>query len=147
MPLQLQDVGAIQMLKSYLAKTQPAGGNTLTLKLYVNNVTPSTSGADTAAVYTEAGAGHGYTAATLAATEDGTHWVISTVGNIAQAAYAKQTFTWTSDPTETVYGYFVVDADGVLIWAERAAATFTPTANGDYYEVTPVFKLSGGTPA
>lgn len=143
MSLQLQDVGAVQVLTSYFKKTQPAGGNNLTLKLFVSNTTPSTSGADTAGTYTEAAGGTGYSAITLTAAS----WTVSTVANIVQAAYAKQTFTWTGNPSETVYGYFIVDADGVLIYAERAAATFTPTANGDYYEVTPAFKLSGGTPA
>jgi len=148
MPLQLCDGGAELLLESFFNKVVagtyvPVAGDKLVLKLYVDDETPSTDGSDTVAKYTEAGAGHGYAAIDLAAGS----WTVSTVATIAQAAFAKQTFTWTSNPTETVYGYFVVNSAGDLVWAERAAATFTPTANGDYFEVTPVFKLSGGTPA
>jgi hypothetical protein len=64
MALTLLDVGADQILKSYFNKTQPAGGNNLTLKLFTNNVTPSD--AHTASNYTEASGG-GYAAKTLTA--------------------------------------------------------------------------------
>jgi hypothetical protein len=45
-----------------------------------------------------------------------------------------------------VYGYFVVDADGVGIWAELLAAPFTPANNGDHIDITPKFQMSKGTP-
>lgn len=142
MALTLADVGADCVLKTYFNNTRPAGGNNFTLKLFTNNVTPADT--DTAATYTEA-TGGGYAAITLT---NGSFTV--TVGNDpSDAVYAQQTFTFTGALTgnPAIYGYFVVDADGILQWAEaRAAGTFTPANNGDTYKVTPKFQLSKGTP-
>lgn len=142
--LVLADVGADQILKSYFNKVQPTGGNNLTLKLFVNNVTPNASGGDTAATYTEA-TGGGYAAITLTAGS----WTITVANDPSDAVYAQQTFTFTGALTTntTIYGYYVVDADGILIWSEKAAASFTPANNGDTYKVTPKFQLSYGQPA
>lgn len=65
-----------------------------------------------------------------------------------QAAYALQTWTFTGPLTTNliIYGYIVVDGDGVLQWAERLGAPFQPSVNGDICEVYPIFKLSKGTP-
>jgi hypothetical protein len=145
MALILEDVGAVQILKAYFQNVWPAGGKDLTLKLFATNVTPSATGGDTAASFTEA-AGGGYAAITLT---NGVGFVESNVGGIEQVAYAQRTFTFTGALTTngTIYGYYVVDADNVLIWAEKAGSTFTPANNGDTYKVTPVFQLSHGTPA
>lgn len=141
MALVLTDTGAIQILTKYFQNTLPAGGNNLTLKLFVNNITPGDT--DTAGTYTEA-AGGGYAVKTLTAA----NFSISAVSNIIQAAYTAQTFTFTGALTTnpTIYGYFVVDADGVLIYAEKASAAYTPANNGDAFTMTPVFQLSKGTP-
>jgi len=146
MALVFEDEGAVQMLKAYFQDVWPAGGINLTLKLFATNVTPSATGADTAAAFTEA-AGGGYAAITL--TNGAGNWTQSAVGGIEQVAYAQQTFTFTGALTTnaTIYGYYVVDADGELIWAEKAGSTFTPANNGDTYKVTPIFQLSHGTPA
>ena len=143
MAMIFEDQGCTQVWKAYFNNVWAAGGKNLTLKLFVNNVTPSSTGADTAATFTEA-TGGGYAALTLT---NGS-WTVSTNAGIVQAAYAQQQFLFTGPLTTnpTIYGYFVVDADGNLVFAERAAATFTPAANGDYYDVTPIVQISHGTP-
>lgn len=141
MSMVLADVGAVQMLNSYFKKTNPTNGNNLTLKLFVNNIDPADD--DVAGDYTEA-TGGGYVAKTLTASS----FTVATSDGIAQASYAQQQFTFTGALTTntTIYGAFIVDADGVLICAEKAAASYTPTNNGDIYAVTPAFQISKGTP-
>ena len=141
MAISLADVGAASFLKAYFNNVWPAGGKNLTLRLFATNVTPSDT--STVGSFTEA-AGGGYAAKTLT---NGS-WTESNVGGIEQAAYALQTFTFTGALTTnpTVYGYYVVDADGVLVFAE-AQASFTPANSGDNITVTPTFQLSKGTPA
>lgn len=137
----LMDSGATQIANSYFKKVNPAAGNNLTLKLFVNNVTPSDT--DTVATYTEA-AGGGYVAATLTPES----FTVSTVTGIVQAAYVQQQFVFTGPLTAnaTIYGAYIEDADGVLICAERALSQYTPVNNGDIYAATPIFRLSKGTP-
>lgn len=142
MALILTDAGAQQILKKYFKNQAPAGGNNLTLKLFINNVTVS----DTmvAADLVEA-AGGGYAAATMATT-DGT---ITVVSGISQIAYPQSQFVFTGALTgnATIYGYYIVDADNTLIFAERAPAGYTPMSNGDMYAITPIIQLSKGTPS
>jgi hypothetical protein len=141
MALVLADAGAAQILARYFNSTNPAGGTALTLKLFATNVTPADT--STASSFTEA-AGGGYAAKTLT---NGS-WTVTAPGGIEQAAYAQQTFTFTGALTTNpaIYGYYIVDADNVLIYAEAAGSTFTPANNGDSYKVTPVMQLSKGTP-
>jgi hypothetical protein len=142
MALVLADVGAAQALKAYFNNAWAAGGKNLTLKLFATNVTPTD--ASTAASFTEA-AGGGYAAKTLT---NGS-WTESNVGGIEQVAYAQQTFTFTGTLTTNpnIYGYYVVDADNVLIFAETLTAMFTPANNGDTLSITPKFQMSKGTPS
>jgi hypothetical protein len=141
MAMVLMDTGAEQILNSYFKKIEPSTGNNLTLKLFVNNITPADD--DVVGDYTEA-AGGGYAAKTLIAAS----FTVSDVSGIMQAAYAQQQFVFTGPLTTnpTIYGAYIVDADGVLICAELAPADYTPVSNGDLYAVTPTFKLSKGTP-
>lgn len=111
------------------------------LRLYVNNVTPGD--ADTAASYTEMTTG-GYVSKTLTKTS----WVVTpasgSTANPASAGYAQQ--TWTFDGTggaATVYGYFITDSTtGLLLWAERFAASKLVQYNGDQILITPQITLS-----
>lgn len=137
----LMDSGATQICNSYFKKTNPAAGNNLTLKLFVNDVSPSDT--DTAATYTEA-VGGGYAAAVLNAAS----FAVSSVSGIVQAAYAQQQFVFTGPLTTNlnIYGAYVVDADGIIICAERAPSPYAPVNSGDMYVITPVFQLSKGTP-
>ena len=136
MAIVLADVGAAKILTDYFITS----GVNLTLKLFVTNVTPADT--DVAGTYTVA-VGGGYADKVLAAAS----WVQSSIGSIEQVAYAAQTFTFTGALTTntTIYGYYVLDAAGVLIYAE-AGTPFTPANNGDTYTVTPKFQLSKGTP-
>lgn len=140
MAIQLADSGAAAILKAYFNNVWPAGGKNLTLKLFATNVTPSDT--STAGSFTEA-AGGGYAAKTLT---NGS-WTESNVSGIEQVAYAVQTFTFTGALTTnpTVYGYYIVDADGNLVYAEAQSA-FTPANNGDQITITPTFQASKGTP-
>lgn len=141
MALTLADVGADCILKTYFNNTRPAGGNNFTLKLFISNTTPADT--DTAVTYTEASGG-GYAAKTLT---NGS-FTVTPANDPSDAVYAEQTWTFTGalSGSATVYGYFVIDADGVLQWAERLGAAFTPTTNGDVLRVTPKFQMSKGTP-
>jgi hypothetical protein len=141
MALVLTDAGAAAILKAVFNNVWPAGGKNLTLKLFANNYTPVDTSA--AGSFTEA-AGGGYASKTLT---NGS-WTESNVAGIEQVLYASQTFSFTGPLTTNpnVYGYYVVDADGVVWWAE-SQAMFTPTNNGDNIVVPPLFQASKGTPA
>lgn len=141
MTINVPDVGAESFLANAFNADFPSGGSNLTLKLFCNNI--SLTDADTAATFTEA-TGGGYAAKTLTAGS----WVISTVGGIAQAAYLIQTFTFTGPLTtnSTVYGYYVVDADNTLKFAELFTEGVEPTDAGNYISITPIFQGSKGVP-
>ena len=140
MAMVLADVGAAKVLEAYFNNSWPTSKD-LTLKLFVNDVTPD----DTyvAGDLTEAADG-GYAAKTLT---NGS-WTVSKVSNIEQAAYAQQTWTFTGalNGGATVYGWYIVDDDGTLIFAERNSVSFTPAVSGDTIKVTPTIQLSKGTP-
>lgn len=129
MTILVPNVGEELALKNFLNHTAPQNQ---TLKLFSNNITPAET--DTEATYTEsAGGGYGSKALT------GTSWTV-TPGAPTEAAYAQQTYTFTGPLTTNpnIYGYFVVQAvSGILMWAERFTAFFTPTNNGDAVNVTP----------
>jgi len=141
MALVVADIGAATMLKAFFNNVWPAGGKNLTLRLYTNDYTPVEG--STAGNFTEA-AGGGYAAKTLT---NGS-WTQSQVGGIEQVAYAEQTFNFTGplSGSATVYGYFVTDADGVIVFAERGAASFQPAVDGDAIPIIPKFQASKGTP-
>lgn len=138
----LADVGADMMLGALFNNAWPGGGRDLTLKLYTNNYTPLDT--SVAGDYTEASGG-GYAAKTLT---NGS-WTISTGNDPSDAVYAQQTWTFTGTlaGTATIYGYFVIDAAGVLVFGEKFDYSFTPAKNGDQLKLTPKFQLSKGTPS
>ncbi len=142
MALVLSDVGADELLKTYFNNARPSGGNNLTLKLFTNDYTPVQT--SVAGSFTEASGG-GYAAKTLT---NGS-WTVTVGNDPSDAVYAEQTFTFTGalSGSATVYGYFVVDADGTLVWAERFSSSFQPANNGDTIKITPIFQISSGTPA
>lgn len=143
MPFVLGDTGAAQIGKSYFRKENPVAGNNLRLRLFTNDHTPTDD--DVTATYTEA-TGGGYLEKTLLAS----NFTVSKVNGIVQAAYStQQAFVFTGPLTGTVpvYGAYLVDDDGILIGAEKAAASYTPTANGHMYAVDVVIQISKGTPS
>jgi hypothetical protein len=136
MPIVLADTGANAILLAAF------NGQNLSMRLFVNNVTPTD--ASTIATFTEASGG-GYAAKTLT----GGSWTGSNVGGIEQVAYALQTWSFSSALTgnATIYGYYVTNAAGTVLWYADAQVPFTPTASGsDQYSVPPVYQLSKGTP-
>jgi len=153
MSIILSDVGALQLLKKVFPGTQPtnslalATAGSMLLKLYVNNVVPSDT--DTAAVYTEVIANDaGYNDVELLVGG----WTVQMLNNIAESRYAQQNFAFTGalDTTDgksgTIFGYYVVDSDGVLLFAERAAVAFTPVSPNDTVMLTPIFQMAKGVP-
>ena len=118
------------------AATGKTAATTLTLRLFSNNYTPinSTVAGDVAQV-----SGGGYAGIALTAAS----WT-TTPGSPTSSAYPEQTFTFTgaTDSPGTIYGYYVTNAAGTLIWAERLAAVFTPASNGDTVKVTPALTLA-----
>lgn len=142
MSLVLTDRGADFMLRVVFNNVWPAGGRDLTLRLYVNDKTPVDT--DVTSDYVEASGG-GYAPKTLI---NGS-WTINTANDPSDAVYPQQTFTFSGPLTGNakIYGYFVTNADGVLIWAERFSVFFQPANNGDSVNITPRFQKSKGIPS
>lgn len=95
---------------------------TLTLKLYSNNVTPTSD--NVAADFTEV-VGGGYAAKTL----EYVTWTILT-GIASYNTIQTWTFSGATNAPGTIYGYFIVDGSGILVWAERfpgAQIPYTPS--------------------
>lgn len=144
MSLKLTDLGATQLLTRAFKNVLPAGGADYMLCLYCNSVVLT----DILLLnnIAEIPPGCGYAAVPLLAAD----FVISTVDGIASASYATQTFTFTgpivSETYDTVYGYFIKDADNTLILIEQTTTPFTPLTAGETVSVTVVIPLSSGTP-
>jgi hypothetical protein len=129
MTLKIVDGGISKMLDKLLT----AYGNTLVLKLFKSNTTPAAG--DTAATYTEADF-PGYAASNC------TNWTASTVASsVATSSADQKTFSRSSTGTaQNIYGYFVLDSGGNLLFAERDPSAPIPLTNsGDAYLVTPKF--------
>lgn len=134
MSLLVVNQGLQLMIDAVTGKVAPA--TPWSLKLFANNRTPAA--ADTEANYTEA-TGGGYAAKALTAA----NWS-DAGGDPITASYAQQTFTFTGALTTnpTIYGYYVVDNNGLLIYVERLATPFTPANAGDTLAVTLTFSLT-----
>lgn len=107
----------------------------LTLKLYSNNITPSET--DTAATYTVVSGG-GYVDITLSDDD----WTIA--AEVASQAQKQFDFTGATDAPTTIYGYYVVNSDNVLMWAERFNESVLPfvPVNGSAIKITPRFEAA-----
>jgi len=132
------NAGEIRMLRFVTGNTAPG---TLTLRLYENNKTPEEG--DTVSDYTEV-SGYGYSAISLS----GANWDFTTDGDgVSTATYnSAQTFTFTGGPV-VIYGYYITDGGGNLVWVERfSVASVTIPAGGGEIEITPYLGLdSNGT--
>lgn len=119
-----------------LLNTGLAFGNTLSLRLYTNNITPSKS--DLLATYTQA-SGSGYAAISMPRGS----WVFSNTGagGNGNAQYPAQSWTFTG--AITVYGYYIVDSSsGLLMWAERFAGAPLTFAAAGVLTITPYIEAN-----
>lgn len=127
MPLVVPDAGEVLALKYMLNHTAPSN---VRLKLYSNDKTPAES--DVIANYTETVAA-GYTDKVLT----GSNWVVGTSLGVSTAAYAQQSFTFTT--AATLYGYYVTNNGATdLLWTERfTGAPISIPSGGGVVNVTP----------
>jgi hypothetical protein len=131
MALNFPDVGENLALEMIVNKTAPTN---LTVKLFKSNTTPAES--DVAATYTES-TFTGYSAQALTA---GT-WGAAAAGTITYGA--QLTFTCSGASSENVYGYFVVNAGGTLLYSERdGSAPFAIANSGDAVKLTPTISAN-----
>lgn len=119
--------GEALLLEAAVGKT-PA--TAWTLRLFTNNHLPASG--DTEADYIEAADG-GYAAIALNAA----NWT-TTPGTPTVAVQPQQTFTFTGALMggAAIYGYYITNAAGALVYAERLASAFLPTNPGDTVKVT-----------
>lgn len=96
---------------------------TLSLKLFSNNA--SLSDAIVAADLTEVTSGNGYSSISLT----GSSWTTNATGT--NISYPSQTWTFTG-PKGNIYGYYVVDSAGAVLWAETfPSGPYNVQNNGD----------------
>lgn len=131
MSLVVPEVGQVVMLDAIV-------NDTLTLKLYSNNRTPALS--DTAGSYTEVSGG-GY--ADIDLLPAGWNTAGGEPGEAEYNVAQDFNFTGATSAPSTIYGYYVVNSDGVLMWAERFSADSIPFVpeSGSLIRITPRFTL------
>lgn len=125
MALVITNIGKQKALEYITGKDTST--ETLIMKLYSNDVTPSSQ--DILSAYTEVSVANGYTSISLT----GSNWTVSD----GAASYPQQTWTFTGS-AGTVYGYYLVSAtNNQLYFAERFPnAPYTISNNGDIIRVT-----------
>ena len=132
MALVIPNVSEVTLLNNMLNVATPT--NTI-LHLYSNNLTPSST--TVVGDVTEVTSG-GYSAITLTSLS----WTVSTSGGgITTASYAEQTFNITT--SATVYGYYITNVAGDLLWLERfTAAPFQLPGSGGQVLITSQISLN-----
>ena len=110
----------------------------VTLKLYSNDKTPAET--DVASDYTEV-AGGGYTAKILSS---GAWSIVAGAPSVASYTYQDFSFSGPTNAPATMYGYFVVNGEGVLLWAERFTGGVLPITPvlGTLIRITPKISVS-----
>jgi len=133
MALVVPDEGERRLLEYIVNKTAPTN---LVLHLYVNSV--SLIGETfTASSFTEASA-TGYESETLT----GANWTVSTVGGVSTAVY-DSTITFSFEVGQSVYGYYVTNTSGQIMWAEEfPGAPFNLPVSGGDISVRPQVQLN-----
>jgi hypothetical protein len=111
-------------------------GASVNMRLFKNNVTPDP--ALGVGQFTEADFS-GYAPTTLPS------FTVAVVSHVAQGSAAPQSFTADGGivgSPQTVYGYYVTDSGGALLWSELIATGPTAFVNpGDQLQVTPNYNL------
>lgn len=134
MALVIPNVGEVVLLSNMLNKVAPQ--NTV-LHLYSNNLTPdeNTVIGDITEVTST-----GYSAITLTSSS----WTVATGGGVATASYAQQTYNITT--SATVFGYYITNTSGDLLWLERfSAAPFQLPGSGGQILITTQISLNSCT--
>lgn len=124
MSLIITSAGKTQALSYLVGKDTTV--QSLTLKLYGNNITPSSS--DTPTTYTEV-TGGGYSSISLSAAS----WSVDS----SSATYPQQSWSFTGS-VGNVYGYYVTTSDNTaVIFAEKFDdGPYNVTNSGDIIRVT-----------
>jgi hypothetical protein len=132
MALVIPDISEVVLLNNMLNIATPT--NTV-LHLYSNNLTPSST--TVIGDVTEVASG-GYASVTLTSSS----WTVATsVGGITTATYSEQTFNITT--SSTIYGYYITNVAGDLLWLERfTAAPFQLPGSGGQILVTSTISLN-----
>jgi len=131
MSLIVTNAGERLLFEYALGKTAQS---TMTLRLFTNNITLTES--TLAGALTEL-SGNGYSAQALTPAS----WTI-TEGDPTIAQHAQLTFTATG-AWGNVYGYYITNASGALIWAESFQGGAIPiSSNGETLKVTPRIEVS-----
>ena len=132
MALVIPNASEVTLLNNMLNKTTPT--NTV-LRLYSNNLTPSSTTVIGDVTQVTAG---GYAAITLTSSS----WTVATSGGgVTTASYAEQTFNITT--SATIYGYYITNLGGDLLWVERfTAAPFQLPGSGGQVLITSQISLN-----
>ena len=132
MALVIPNVSEVTLLNNMLNVATPT--NTI-LHLYSNNLTPSST--TVVGDVTEVTSG-GYAAITLTSSS----WSVATSGGgVTTASYAEQTFNITT--SATIYGYYITNVAGDLLWLERfTAAPFQLPGSGGQVLITSQVSLN-----
>lgn len=132
MALVIPNVSEVKLLNNLLNISAPT--NTI-LHLYSNNLTPSST--TVIGDVTEVASG-GYAAITLTSTS----WTVATSGGgVSTASYPEQTFNITT--SATIYGYYITNLAGDLLWLERfTAAPFQLPGSGGQILITSQLSLN-----
>ena len=105
---------------------------TLTLKLFSNNIVPAIT--DTNATYTEV-TGGGYVNKPLVYAD----WTL--VDNLATYLARDFNFTGVIGGSGIVYGFYIVDAANIVLQSEKFSSSVTPI-NGSLIRITPKFRFT-----
>lgn len=130
MALVVPNIGETKLLEWILKST----GTDTVLKLYSNDYTPvaaSTNGSFTEATFT------GYVEKDIARTD----WASATTNGSGKAEITSPDLSWSATSSQTVYGYFVQDASGNLLFAERFSSA-RALESGDTLTISPKFTLT-----
>lgn len=133
MSLVVPNEGERKLLEYIVNKSSPTN---LVLRLYTNDVDLIAEDF-TAASFTEA-SGMGYVSANLL----GANWIISTTSGVSAAVYATS-ITFSFSVAQTLYGYYVTNSAGQILWAEKfPSAPFNLPAGGGDVVIRPQIQLN-----
>lgn len=133
MALVVPDEGERRLLEYIVNKASPTD---VVIHLYINSVDLTTE-TFTAASFTEANAS-GYASETLT----GANWTVATDGGVSTAVY-NSTITFLFEAGQSVYGYYITDTSGNILWAEQfPGAPFNLPVAGGEIAVRPQVQLN-----